>query len=97
MAIFSNHWFFPVTQLALLCAWLYAVWRDYPVRWQRKQGGVQMTVTRGEESMRTLDKVTGVVIAAVITIINKSVFDEDGTWNVARGTSASRSRTCVNS
>ena len=31
--------------------------------------------------MKTLDKITGVVIVAIITIINKSVFDEDKTWN----------------
>jgi hypothetical protein len=43
--------------------------------------GLVMTVTRGEESLKTLDKVTGVVIAAIITIVNKSVFDEDKTWS----------------
>lgn len=31
--------------------------------------------------MKTLDKITGLVIAAIITIINKSVFDEDKTWS----------------
>jgi hypothetical protein len=34
-------------------------------------------VRRGEQSMTTLEKITGLVIAAIVTIINESVFDDD--------------------
>jgi hypothetical protein len=76
MAILSNSYFFPLVQLALLALLLYAIWRDYrPLI----PGGFSATVLRGLESMNALEKITGIVIAAIITIINKSVFDDDET------------------
>ena len=73
MVIFSNTLFFPVMQIALFALFIFAVWCDY-----RPLGpGVHATVLRGEQSMTTLEKITGLVIAAIVTIINKSVFDDD--------------------
>jgi hypothetical protein len=78
MAILSNHYFFPFLQLALLALLLFAVWHDYrPLT----PSGISATVTRASESMSILEKVTGLVIAAIVTIINKSVFDDgDSGW-----------------
>src|ERR1700686_5303261 len=74
MVIFSNIYFFPLLQLALLSIFLFALWRDcHPLM----PSGISATVTRASESMSVLEKVTGLVIAAIITIIDKSVFDDD--------------------
>ena len=74
MTIFSNQYFFPFLQLALLSLLLFAVWDDYrPLT----PGGIDATVVRGDESMSTLQRAAGLVIAAIVTIINKSVFDDD--------------------
>lgn len=40
-----------------------------------------LVVRRATDSMSTLEKITGLVIAAIITVINKSVFDDnDSGW-----------------
>jgi hypothetical protein len=36
-----------------------------------------LTATRGPATMSTLERVTGLVIAAIITVMNKSVFDDN--------------------
>jgi hypothetical protein len=70
MTILSNQYFFPLLQLALLSLLLFAVWDDYrPLT----PGGVMP----GDESMSMLQRAVGLVIAAIVTIINKSVFDDD--------------------
>jgi len=74
MAIFSNQYFFPLLQLGLLGLVLFALWRDYS---PKTPGGFDAFVKRGPESMSTLQRATGLVIAAIVTIINKSVFDDD--------------------
>jgi hypothetical protein len=83
MAILSNQYVFPLLQIGLLAFLVLAVWCDYrPLT----PGGINATpsalsadafVKRGPESMSTLQWVTGLVIAAIITIFNKSVFDDD--------------------
>lgn len=73
MPIFSNNFVFPALQLALLALLLWALWRDYASR----GGGI--TVRRGPESMDVLQRATGLVIAAIVTIVNKSVFDDSDT------------------
>jgi hypothetical protein len=71
--IFSNAYVFPLMQIALFLLFMFAIWRDY-----RPLGpGIHANVLRGEQSMTTLEKVTGLVIAAIVTVINKSVFDDD--------------------
>jgi hypothetical protein len=71
--IFSNAYFFPLMQIALFTLFFFAIWRDY-----RPLGpGIQAKVLRGEQTMTTLEKVTGLAIAAIVTITNKSVFDDD--------------------
>ena len=71
--IFSNGYFFPLMQIALFLFFIFAIWCDY-----RPLGpGIHASVLRGEQSMTTLEKITGLVIAAIVTIINKSVFDDD--------------------
>jgi hypothetical protein len=78
MALFSNDYFFPLLQIALVVLLLFAIWADYrPL----PPSEVSAVVKRGRESMNTLEKITGVVIAAIVTIINKSVFDDnDSGW-----------------
>jgi hypothetical protein len=74
MAILSNQYFFPLLQFGLLGLFLFTLWCDYrPIT----PGGINATVMRGPQSMSTLQKATGLVIAAIVTIINKSVFDDD--------------------
>jgi len=96
MTIFSNYYFFPLLQLALLALVLFAIWREWLAR-RVAAGGMSATpsptfevtgsdatgtVRRGPQSMSTLEKVTGLVIAAIITVINKSVFDDnEAGWN----------------
>ena len=76
MRILSNSHFFPLLQLALFAFLLFAVWSDYGPR----TGG--KNVTRAAESMSVLEKLTGLVIAAIITIVNKNVFDDNETrWH----------------
>jgi hypothetical protein len=74
----SNNFFFPLFQFAILALLVYAVWRDYrPI----VPSGITATVTRGSESMEILKRYTGLVIAAIITVVNKSVFDDkDSDW-----------------
>jgi hypothetical protein len=74
MAILSNQYFFPLLQVGLLGLLAFALRRDYGTT----PDGV--FVKRGLESMKTLQWVTGLVIAAIVTIINKSVFDDDAGW-----------------
>jgi hypothetical protein len=72
--IFSNAYFFPLMQIALFMLFSFAIWRDSrPLR----PGGFQATPLRGEQTMTTLEKIAGLAIAAIVTIINKSVFDDD--------------------
>jgi len=71
MAILSNQYFFPLFQLGLLGLLLFALWRDYGTTPDR------IFVVRGLRQMTTLERATGLVIAAIVTIINKSVFDDD--------------------
>jgi hypothetical protein len=71
MTIFSNSYFFPLLQLALLALLLFAIWCDRP--WM----STTLIVERGAGSMTALEKITGLVIAAIITVINKSVFDDN--------------------
>jgi hypothetical protein len=78
MAIFSNVYFFPVFQAVILMILLFALWRDYR---PKISSGFSGTLTRGPQSMTMLEKTTGLVIAAIITIVNKSVFDDpDAGW-----------------
>jgi len=92
MTIFSNTYFFPMLQFALLMLLLFAIWRDYrPAPRSRSAGllstlsvgmsqittGINATVRRGLEAMNMFEKFTGLFIAAIITIINKSVFDDN--------------------
>jgi hypothetical protein len=77
MAVFSNYYFFPIAQTVLLATLLWAIFRDVRGKWLRGRG---VTVTRGEESMMTLEKITGIVAAGVVTIANKSVFDAEPFW-----------------
>jgi hypothetical protein len=51
--------------------------KDHP---RPPNSGTSFTVVRGKEPMNTLEKATGLVIAGVVTIINKSVFDTDTIW-----------------
>jgi hypothetical protein len=74
VTILSNQYFFPILQVGLLGVLLFALWSDYR---PTASGGINATVTRGPESLSTLQRATGLVIAAIITIINKSVFDDD--------------------
>jgi hypothetical protein len=74
MIYLSNLYFFPALQLGLMVLWLFAMYKDsYP-------SGIGI-VTRSSDTMTTLQKVTGLVIAAIITIINKSVFDTKIIWS----------------
>jgi hypothetical protein len=78
MIIFSNTYFFPVMQIALFVLFTFAIWCDYGPLPENKSGDrADATVLRGLESMSILEKITGLVIAAIVTIINKSVFDDD--------------------
>jgi hypothetical protein len=61
-------------QIALFALFAFAIWCDYR---PEDTSGIRATVLRGPESMGTLEKITGLVIAALVTIINKSVFDDD--------------------
>ena len=71
--ILSNGYFFPLMQIALFLFFIFAIWRDY-----RPFGpGMHANGLRGEQSMTTLEKITGLVIATIVTIINKSVFDDN--------------------
>jgi hypothetical protein len=99
MTIFSNYYFFPLLQVALLALMLFAIWREWRARRDAaggsRPGGMSATPTfevtgsdatgtvrRGPQSMSALEKVTGLVIAAIITVINKSVFDDnEAGWN----------------
>ena len=82
-AIFSNSCFFLLLQFALLALFLFALGEEWHGRRKAATGArvagnhVTATVERGRESMELLQKYTGLVIAAVITIINKSVFDDN--------------------
>jgi hypothetical protein len=83
MTILSNSYFFPLLQFALLALVIFAIWRDRLIQlllfatiW-RDRPRATLAVTRGPESMGTLEKITGLVIAAIITVINKSVFDDN--------------------
>jgi hypothetical protein len=76
MIYISNLYFFPILQGMLLVLLLYAAFKD--IRWgAATKGGTKLARTRNAESMSTLEKVTGLVIAAIITTINKAVFDSD--------------------
>jgi SNF family Na+-dependent transporter len=77
MIIFTNAYFFPLLQVMLLVLLLYAMLKD--IRWRGWTGefSATLTVTRSDESMTTLQRVTGLGIAAIITIVNKGVFDSD--------------------
>ena len=96
MPIFSNYYFFPLLQLALLALMLFAIWHEWRARRNAASGSrpggmsatppptfevtgsdATLTVRRGQQSMSTLEKITGLVIAAIITVINKSVFDDN--------------------
>jgi hypothetical protein len=68
MIYFSNDYFFPIMQLALFCLLLWAFRRDS----NRDGPGV---VTRAETSMGMLERATGLAVLAIVTIVNKSVFD----------------------
>ena len=92
MAIFSNTCFFPLLQFALLMLLLFAIWRDYrPAPRSRSVGllstisvgmsqittGVNATIRRSLEVMNMFDKFIGLFFAAIITVLNKSVFDDN--------------------
>jgi len=77
MAVLSNIYFFPFLQISFLGFLVWALWRDgFPFP-RRRPGDAALTVKRGDASMSLLEKVTGLVAAAIITIINKSVFEDD--------------------
>jgi hypothetical protein len=80
MKYFSNYYFFPIVQALLLAVVVVTLVCDGRLRSQRRRSPVG-AVNRGAESMNAIDKFTGAVIALVITIINKAVFDEDKTWS----------------
>ena len=91
MTIFSNTCFFPLLQFALLMLLLFAIWRDSRPASRSKSVGLlsllstisvgmsQITtgIRRGLEAMNMFEKFTGLFIVAIITIINKSVFDDN--------------------
>jgi ABC-type transport system involved in multi-copper enzyme maturation permease subunit len=78
MMIFSNAWIFPVMQVALLALAAFAIYRDcFPSSTNTSGDRVDAIVVRGPATMGTLEKITGLAVAAIITIINKSVFDDD--------------------
>src|SRR5262249_10293456 len=74
---FFQHLFFPIMQIALFVLFAFAIWCDYR---PQDTSGIRATVLRGPQSMGTLEKITGLVIAAIVTIINQSVFDDDRVW-----------------
>ena len=77
MELLTNDWFFPALQVSLFVLLLWTFFKDHPLS---APSGVSATVLRGEQSMTTLQKATGLVIAGIVTIINKSVFDTDAVW-----------------
>ena len=91
MTIFSNTCFFLLLQFALLMLLLFAIWRDSRPAPRSKSVGLlsllstisvgmsQITtgIRRGLEAMNMFEKFTGLFIVAIITIINKSVFDDN--------------------
>ena len=80
--------FFPLLQFALLMLLLFAIWRDYRPAPRPRSVGLLSTINvgmsqittgirRGLEAMNMFAKFTGLFIVAIITIINKSVFDDN--------------------
>jgi hypothetical protein len=72
MWLLSNKFFFPVFQIAILLLLVIVLWREFgPL----SDDGAE--VLRGAESMRFLERYTGLALAAIIAIVNKSVFDDE--------------------
>jgi hypothetical protein len=77
MQFLTNYYFFPFFQMVLVALTLFAVFKD---RYRPAQTGgmsVKLTVTRSEASMALLQKVTGLALGAIVTVINKSVFEQE--------------------
>jgi hypothetical protein len=89
--IFSNVYFFPLLQAALLALLLFAIRQDRRARRAARRGmsatpsptfGVTgsdaaLVKTFSQTSLSALANITGLVIGAIITVINKSVFDDN--------------------
>jgi hypothetical protein len=75
MSLFSNAFFFPLFQFLILGVFAFTIWKDWPV-FTRFRKGVILSVRRGDESMSSLEKYTGLFIAAIIGIVDKAAFDD---------------------
>ena len=79
MELLSNDVVFPALQIAIVIVLIYVIYRDRsPIP---SPGAIaHAEVVRGDQSMKRLERTTGLVLALIITLINKSVFDADPHW-----------------
>jgi len=77
MAVVANQFFFPLLQIVVVSFFAFAIYQDH---FRPPSPGIPVLIRRGDESMKRLEKATGLVLALVITIINKGVFDAEPVW-----------------
>ena len=63
-----------IIQIILVALFSYTIWCDKPWR------PTTMSVGRSDDTVAMYRKFTGAVIAIIVTIVNKSVFDDSVGW-----------------
>jgi hypothetical protein len=69
MIIFSNAYVFPALQVALFIVLIWAFRKD------NKPPSGSMVVTRAKDTMAWFERVAGIAIIIIVSLVNKAVFD----------------------